>query len=303
MPRVTETRAGRDAAPRMPTPRTAAPARGPRGSVSDRPHPWRLRLRRQRRMLRPALWGLAGFAVVLAGTFLTHSGHSGAPGWRDRLGAAMGLRVREVVVEGRANTPEKLLDAAIGVGKGSPILGYSVEAARQRIEKLSWVEHASVERRLPGTIVVDLTERRPFAIWQHNGKFVLIGRDGQVVADQDVSAFGSLPLVVGAGAPAHATDLLDALAQFPALQSRVVAAVRVGERRWNLRLGTGADVLLPEGAEKQALARLVELQSRHALLDRPLAVVDMRLPDRLVVRPQPGSMPVPPTAPGAKRAT
>ena len=38
-----------------------------------------------------------------------------------------GLRVTDVVIEGRANTPEPLLRAALGVSKGDPILGFSVE--------------------------------------------------------------------------------------------------------------------------------------------------------------------------------
>jgi cell division protein FtsQ len=47
--------------------------------------------------------------------------------------------------------------------------------------------------------------------------------------------------------------------------------------------------MLPEGAEVQALAKLAELQASHQLLDRPLQVVDLRLPDRLVVRAQNGA--------------
>ncbi len=90
-------------------------------------------------------------------------------------------------------------------------------------------------------------------MWQNGGKFQLIDRAGQVVVEQDpvkdAAAFATLPLVVGAGAPENAAALLDQLAALPALRARVVAAVRVGERRWNLRLNNGADVLLPEGAE------------------------------------------------------
>ena len=104
--------------------------------------------------------------------------HSAAPGGtlatlRERFGGATafaGLRVTDVVIEGRANTPEPLLRAALGVSMGDPILGFSVELARQRIETLSWVEHATVERRLPGTVVVYLQERRPFAIWQNQAQ-------------------------------------------------------------------------------------------------------------------------------------
>jgi len=39
-------------------------------------------------------------------------------------------------------------------------------------------------------------------------------------------------------------------------------------------------------------ARLVDLQASHGLLDRPLQVVDLRLPDRLVIRPA-GDRPAP----------
>lgn len=274
-------------------------------SVSERPSRLRLLLRRQRRLIRPIAWGIAGFAVVLAATTLFHEVRPGSSlaTLRERLGKAADMRVQDVVIEGRANTPEPLLRAAIGVSKGDPILGFSVEQARQRIESLTFVEHASVERRLPGTIVVDIKERRPFAVWQHDGKFQLIGRDGQVVQDQNLATFAGLPLVVGEGAPAHAAQMLDMIAAQPALQSRVAAIVRVGDRRWNLSLKNGTDVMLPEGAEQAAINRLMELQSGHQLLDRPLAVVDMRLPDRLVLRPRAEQATTPTINTGTKRPT
>jgi cell division protein FtsQ len=266
--------------------------RGPRNSVKDRPGRWKLLLRRQKKLLRPAGWVAFGLGVILLGVIALHSA---APGGtlatlRERFGGATafaGLRITDVVIEGRANTPEPLLRAALGVSKGDPILGFSVEAARQRVETLSWVEHATVERRLPGTVVVFLQERRPFAIWQNQSKFVLIDRTGQLVANQNVAEFRQLPLVVGPGAPAAAATLIDALTDRPDLQKRIVALVRVGERRWNLRLNNGADVMLPEGHEVEALNRLMQLQQDHALLDRPLAAIDMRLGDRLVLRPRP----------------
>ena len=302
---------------------------------SDRPTRWQLLRRRQRRLLRRAAW-LAGVLLVAGGAVAL--GHWTQPG--SRLGSPVGaqagvqpvmqpgtqpgtqpvaalaairegiagvstFRVERVVVEGRTLTPEPLLRTALGVSVGDKLLGFSLDAARTRIEALTWVQHATVERRLPGTVVVQLTERRPFAVWQSGGRFVLIDRAGQVVAEQDpvkdAAAFAVLPLVVGPGAPEGAAGLLDLLAAQPVLKSRVVAAIRVGERRWNLRLNNGADVLLPEGQEGPAMARLMELHAAQALLDRPLQTLDMRLPDRLVVRPQ--VEPHLPAASGPRRPT
>ncbi len=286
--------------------------RTPRNSVNDRPAGWRLLLRRQRGLIKPAAWvAFASLVVVL----VVIVARAAAPGLarggsvyslRERLGAATaasGLRVTDIVVEGRTNTPEPLLRAAISVSKGDPILGFSLEQARARIETLSWVEHATVERRLPGTVVVFLQERRPFAVWQNQKKYVLVDREGQVVADQDVAQFPDLPLIVGQGAPAAAASLLDALTDHPALAAKVAASVRVGERRWNLRMTSGSDVMLPEGHEVAAIDRLMQLQQDHAVLDRPLVAIDLRLPDRLVLRPRPGSNevevtpPLPPVGP------
>jgi cell division protein FtsQ len=255
-----------------------------------RPSRLKLLLRRQRRMLRPLSLSVVSFGVVLAGLMVVHSAQTGGTAARLQKSFAkrIDLRVQTITLDGRQNTPEPLLRAALGVNVGDPILGFSVEAARQRIESLSWVQHVAVERRLPGTIYVAMTERRPFAIWQTQGKFVLIDRQGQTVTNEDVAAFGELPLVVGSGAPPFAAALLDQLALVPDIRDHVAAMVRVGERRWNLQLKNGIVVMLPEGHEQAALAKLHDLQTSQALLDRPLISIDLRLPDRLAVRSKQG---------------
>ena len=262
----------------------------------DRPSRLRLWLRRRRNLARPAALLLLGGGLVGAvgvGLYLAD------PAGRVQalvenaaaLGKAAGLEVREVVVEGRRNTPQELIDAALGVSSGDPILDFSPEEARAQLQTIAWVESAHGERRLPGTILVRLTERTPFAIWQNAGRFSIIDREGKVVTSETLDAFGPLPLVVGAGAERHGAALYDLLLAHRPVLERTQAMVRVGERRWNLRLHNGVDVLLPEGNEAPALNRLAELHARHSLLDRPLVAIDMRLPDRLVLRQPPAPEP------------
>jgi len=266
---------------------------------SERPSRWLFLRRRLRRALRPALVGVTLAALLVTGAVVVRGAQPGMlmATLRDRLAGMTSLTVDDVVIEGRTMTPPGQLRAALGVNAGDRLLGFSLDDARARIERLTWVQNATVERRLPGTVVVTLTERRPFAVWQSGGRFQLIDRAGQVVAEQDpvkdAAAFSVLPLVVGPGAPEAAAALLDQLASLPLLRNRVVAAIRVGERRWNLRLTTGADVLLPEGNELVAMQRLLELQASQALLDRPVQTLDMRGGDRLVVRPG-AATPIPP---------
>ena len=196
---------------------------------------------------------------------------------------ALGLKVREILVEGRNRVPAPTVMATLGLRRGAPILGVGVAALRTQLEAIPWVESAVVERRLPDTIYVRLTERQPLALWQHDGHFSVIDAKGVVVQD-DVGEFAHLPIVVGDDAPAHAEALLLLLATEPDLQKRVAAAIRVGGRRWNLKLDNGIDVRLPEDDAASAWSRLAELERDHQLLSRDVVAVDLRLPDRLIVR-------------------
>lgn len=216
------------------------------------------------------------------------------------LGRGPGLSIQEIRIEGREFAPREALQNAIATTPGEAMLDFDPNAAKERLERIAWVQHAHVERRLPGTILIRITERQAFAIWQKEGRFSVIDRQGNVMASERLQAFGPLPLVVGAGAERYAAAMIDLLRSSPEIADRVQAIVRVSERRWNLRLQNGADVLLPEGQEEAAIARLAELQARDKLLDRPLAAVDMRLPDRLVVRMQAAAPAAPATATPAR---
>ena len=82
----------------------------------------------------------------------------------------------------------------------------------------------------------------------------------------------------------RADALFDLLAQQPKLKERVTAAVFVGKRRWNLRLDNGIDVKLPEEDPAGAWSRLAALQKQYGLLERDVSIIDLRLPDQVVVR-------------------
>ncbi|WP_198377855.1 cell division protein FtsQ/DivIB [Neoroseomonas rubea] len=275
-----------------------------------RPSRLRIWLKRRRSLLRPALYGIAGLGAL---ALLVQAVRAIDPAGRVRgvtdsfagLGDGLGLTVQHVILEGRHNTPTDMIRAALGVSRGDPILDVAPDALRRRLETIAWVQRAHVERRLPGTLLIRIEERRPFAIWQHNGRFVIIDREGKVVAADGLDQFGPLPLLVGAGADATGAALYDLLRAEREVHERVQAMVRIHERRWNLRLHNGTDVLLPEGAEGAAIQRLAELQREARLLDRPLAAIDLRLPDRLVLRPtrqaEPAEQPTPQQASRARR--
>ena len=201
-----------------------------------------------------------------------------------RLQADSGYRVEEVLVEGRSRTEAEALRQALNVARGDPILAFDPQTARESLEKLSWVASARVERMLPDTIYVQLTERQPLALWQNQRRLALIDATGRILQDDNLENFAHLPIVVGPDAPKHAAEFLAALQTVPNLADRVEAATLVSGRRWDLRLDNGIDVRLPEGALLPAITRLAELERANALFQRDILAIDLRLPDRTVVQ-------------------
>jgi cell division protein FtsQ len=273
----------------VPTLRPGAKAKTGKGRKSARrPAP--------PRWLKPALRGgvimLALGSLAGGAWWFDRAGYTDATvAWLDdtttEIGAGFGLSVREILVQGRNESDRDAVLRAVGIGRGEPILAFDPQAAKERLETLPWVRKATVERRLPDTIFVRIEERRPLAVWQKGGQFALVDRDGEIIQRSRPERYGNLPLIIGEGAPEHAPALLAILASEPELRGRITAMARVADRRWTLTFDNGMELHLPEQDVGRAWAKFASTEHSQGLLNRDIAIVDLRLPDRLVVRLSP----------------
>jgi len=257
-----------------------------------------------------ALWSavLALFFVVVVIAGLFSGGHvsaavNGAKDYANTLMTSAGFTVKTVTLEGRAETAPKEIGRMLGIQAGDLMLYVDVDEARARIEALPWVKSAEVRRVWPDKIVVRIQERRPVALWQMDGAVAVIDATGKPISGEDPARFAELPLVVGKGAETQVGALLALIATQPNLKLRLKAAVRVGERRWNLRLANGVEVRLPEEGAEAALAELSRLEREDNVLARDIKAIDLRFPDRFIVKLPPGSPLVTPRPSAGGRET
>jgi cell division protein FtsQ len=161
-----------------------------------------------------------------------------------------------------------------------------LDAVRTRLMGYGWIADARVSRRLPDTLVVDIIEREPAAIWQHEGQLTLIDAAGVPLSRVSPDNAPNLPLLIGPGANAQARALDTLLAKATRLKPMIAAATWIGDRRWDLQFQTGEVVSLPEGdaAAQTALAKFDGLDASERLLGRGLMRFDMRDPTRMFVR-------------------
>jgi cell division protein FtsQ len=230
---------------------------------------------------------IGGVLVVAAG-FAAHFG--GVTAWAHDEWAGLvsraGFQVKRVEVVG-ANRIDyiKVYDIALGQQNRS-MAAVDLEAVRSDLLKYGWIKDARVSRRLPETLVIDIVERAPAAVWQHNRRLSLIDDSGVVLEPVTPATMPDLPLVIGPRANEQSRALAALLEGSQSIKPLLVGATWVGNRRWDLRFESGETLSLPEGdaAAKKALAKFTHMEGSNRLLGRGIVRFDMRDPTRFVLR-------------------
>ena len=201
----------------------------------------------------------------------------------------LGLSIDSVDVTGYSETSEIDILQELWATGATTLPALDAEAARTAIEAMPWVESAKIEKEYPNRVKITLVEKKPFALWQRDQDLWIVDRDGKEIVPYATTRFTDLPFVVGPGAAREATDILDKMALVPELDQRIKAYVRVGDRRWDLRLDNGVVIRLPELDPIEAAAAVMRLDRENGLLSRDIEAVDMRLEDRIVIKLTPAA--------------
>jgi len=236
---------------------------------------------------RLAGWAFGLFALAIVGVGL------GALDVPAKLGQAAGeavgdagFRVKSVDVQGiKRMDPRPVYEIALDQ-KTTAMPLVDVADIRKRLLEFGWVKDARVSRRFPDTLVIDIVERKPAALWQDEDRLTLIDAEGVVLDRVPVAQMPDLPLLIGKGANAQTVPLERLLDKAPSLKPQLVSATWVGQRRWDLSFQSGETVALPEGeaAATSALVRFAKMDQSAGLLGRGILRFDLRIPGKMTVR-------------------
>tara|TARA_B100000575_G_scaffold286055_1_gene282218 strand:- start:8 stop:826 length:819 start_codon:yes stop_codon:yes gene_type:complete len=202
-----------------------------------------------------------------------------------RLSGDLGLNLQYIQVTGRSHTPTEMLVAATDIKMGQPLLGIQLAAVHRNLTQIGWVESAIVERLMPSTIKITIIERIPLALLQTRNGHELIDRGGTIIDGADPTEFSHLTVVAGKDAAANASLILNVLKTEPELFAEVWAVTYQSGRRWDVHLRNGIDIRLPETDPSTAWSRLAIVDHKKNIIGRDLAVIDLRVPEQLIVEP------------------
>lgn len=243
--------------------------------------------------------GAVGFLFSTIAYGLIDGGHITNPNSplfnvRGKIAAEFGYAAQDIRIAGlKRERPAAVLNA-IGVRPNDSLIGFNPRDAKKILEKVDWVQKAEVRRIYPNQLEIDIVERVPYAIWQRDGDFYVIDKTGAAFTSIEPRDVKGLMLITGAGAQEKVFDLVNHMEVHAGLKSKIVAAGRIGKRRWNLYLTNGVKVLLPEDdkghdGQKDGLAKGLDRFTRFSksldLDNKAVASVDFRFEGRVIVSP------------------
>lgn len=247
-------------------------------------------------------YGVVALVVALAGTAATMAGVPQAAGVAAaEMAGRAGFEVKRIELTG-IDRMERLTVYAIAANQHSMAMPLvDLEKVRADLLKFGWIADARVSRRLPDTLLIDIVERKPAAIWQNARQLTLIDPTGVELEPVALDAMPNLPLVVGPDANKQIAALGRLMEAAPSLKPMMAGATWVGKRRWDLRFQSGETLALPEGEAESAaaLVKFARMDGTERLLGRGFVRFDMRIADKFFVRLPPKGMAKPMADDGA----
>jgi len=260
------------------------------------PAPSRWAYRMQRLWLTPLFRGLFRVGLPVSGLILAIGMYLADEARRATLTKAVAdlqerfrdrpeFMVTLVAIDGASPALAKAVRARLAVKLPLSSFDLDLDTVRDRAEALDAVEKAEVRVRSHGVLQVQITERQPVLIWRTEDGLTMLDATGHRVAGLAARADRpDLPLIAGQGADRATAEALDILAAARPIGPRLRGLVRMGERRWDIVLDRDQRLLLPADDPVPALERLLALDRAEDLLSRDVLAVDLRVPQRPVLR-------------------
>lgn len=260
------------------------------------PAPSRLSYRMQRWMLTPGIRLGLRFGIPFCLVFAAASVYLADEGRRDQLALFVNdvrasiqerpeFMVGLLAIDGASSNLSEDIREVVPVNFPVSSFDLELEDIRQVVVDLDPVKSASVRIRPGGILQVDVIEREPVLVWRTRKDVVMLDETGAVIDRLPSRASrADLPLIAGVGADAHVTEALSLIAAAAPLGDRLRGLLRIGERRWDVVLDRNQRIMLPTENPVRTLERVIVLSEAQDMLERDVAVLDMRIAARPTLR-------------------
>ena len=166
------------------------------------------------------------------------------------------------------------------------LISFDKDHAKSLLEQVGWVKRVNIKKIYPNTLIINIIETDPFAIYYDNQNNYLIDIDGQIISSNpDINVYKNLLIVRGEEAKTKLNEIIKEInIYFPDVRNRINELEFIEKRRWNLFLSGNLLVKLPDTEIKESLNNLKKLFEDKQVLESNIIEVDLRIKGRAVIK-------------------
>lgn len=205
-------------------------------------------------------------------------------------------KIEEIVVEGKKLTTQDDILKALNLDDEKHMMSLNVEDARRNLLSLGWIKTASLQRKYPHKVFVEIIERVPYAIWQYQNQENIIDADGFVLYSKDKkNAYipENAPLIIGKKAnlaaksflkDCHKLEVETKNLEIKEILENIESYIWKDTRRWDILFHNKIQIKLPENNAFERFENFLQDDKQRRLLNQNIDFIDLRLKDRMIVK-------------------
>lgn len=189
-----------------------------------------------------------------------------------------GIITKNIIVIGNKYFSSSNIHTIFEKDINKPILYIDLHKKLEYLSKIPWIKHLSIQRIFPNTILINIDERIPIAIWQTNHNLYLIDSEGvKLCKTKSNKNYVSL---IGANANLEAKELIYCLRKYDIKD--ISHAYFVGKRRWDI-ITNDVTLKLPEENIDEAI-KIYKNLLMEGIITPDVSIIDLRLKNKIIVR-------------------
>ena len=195
------------------------------------------------------------------------------------------FQIKHVIIEGSKKSDKSEIENDIIKFSGN-IIDSNFDSIKKLVESKEWVKRTSIKKVLPSTLIINVIENDPYAIYFSEGKSFLIDLDGSIISEINIDNYDDdLIFVKGENSPESLEELIkDITIAFPDLTQNLKELELIEKRRWNLKLNNKLLVKLPDENIRQSLKNLKLLFDEQEVMQSNIIEIDLRIQGRAALK-------------------
>lgn len=114
--------------------------------------------------------------------------------WYSNISLSQYFPIKTVRIYGLQKMDSQALQKEIHPLVADGFFAVDINKIKETISEFPWVEHVMVRKNWPDQVIVNIIEKKPLAIWNHEK---ILSSEGDIFSPDHIEQFSSLPLMLG----------------------------------------------------------------------------------------------------------